>query len=55
MALMRLTFGPAAPAGLLAIGAASSDGFHPEQATDLLSFLARLFEQCVRRWLTPEA
>lgn len=54
MALMRLSFGLTAPAGVLAIGAGSPDAFHPGQATDLLSFLARVFEQCVRRWLTTE-
>jgi uncharacterized protein YigA (DUF484 family) len=54
MALMRLSFGLAAPPGLLAIGASTADAFHPGQATDLLSFLARVFEQCVRRWLTSE-
>lgn len=53
MAFMRLSFGVGHPAGLLALGAADRDGFHPGQATDLLSYLARVLEQCVRRWLTP--
>ncbi|MGE3936295.1 MAG: DUF484 family protein [Rhodospirillaceae bacterium] len=54
VALMRLSFGMTAPAGVLAIGAGTPDAFHPGQATDLLSFLARMFEQCVCRWLTSE-
>ncbi|MFP3943629.1 MAG: DUF484 family protein [Alphaproteobacteria bacterium] len=50
-ALMRLYFGQRAPGGLLAIGAGDPDMFHPDQGVDLLSFLARTLEQCLRRCL----
>jgi uncharacterized protein YigA (DUF484 family) len=50
-ALLRLSFGPKLPGGLLALGAADADGFHPRQGTELLDFLARVLEHCVRRWL----
>ncbi|MBM3485750.1 MAG: DUF484 family protein [Alphaproteobacteria bacterium] len=53
MAFIRLSFGVGHPTGLLALGSSDHDGFHPGQATDLLSFIARVLEQCVRRWLTP--
>ncbi len=51
-ALLRLGFGAKAPGGLLALGASDADGFHPRQGTELLAFLARVLEHCVRRWLT---
>lgn len=50
-ALVRLDFSPASPPGLLALGGFDSDQFHPEQAIDLLEFLARIVERCVRQWL----
>lgn len=50
-ALLRLGFGVGAPAGLLALGSADPDGFHPRQGTELIAFLARVLEHCVRRWL----
>ena len=50
-ALVRLDFARGAPAGLLALGGHSPEQFHPEQAADLLEFLARIVERCVRRWL----
>lgn len=50
-ALIRLHFGRRAPGGLLAIGARDPDMFHPDQGVDLLGFLARALEQCLRRCL----
>lgn len=50
-ALVRLDFASGAPAGLLALGGRTPEQFHPEQAADLLEFLARIVERCVRRWL----
>jgi len=39
--------------GLLALGSRGDEAFHPGQGTELLSFLARVTETCVNRWL-PE-
>ncbi len=50
-ALLRLDFGRKSPGGLLALGASDADGFHPRQGTELIDFLARVIEHCVRRWL----
>lgn len=50
-ALVRLDFSPASPPGLLALGGFEPDQFHPEQAVDLLEFLASVVERCVRQWL----
>lgn len=50
-ALARLDFGPGTPAGLLALGSDAAGGFHPDQATGLLSFFCRVMEHCIRQWL----
>jgi uncharacterized protein YigA (DUF484 family) len=50
-ALVRLDFSPASPPGLLALGGYEGEQFHPDQAVDLLEFLARIMERCVRQWL----
>lgn len=50
-ALVRLDFSRVTPPGLLALGGADPEQFHPEQAADLLEFLARIVERCVRLWL----
>ena len=50
-ALVRLDFSRVTPPGLLALGGIDPDQFHPEQAADLLEFLARIVERCVRLWL----
>lgn len=55
LALVRLSLGAGAPAGILALGAVATDGFHPRQGTDLLTFLSKVVEHCVRRWLTQPA
>ena len=51
-ALLRLKFGPKLPGGLLALGSSDAAGFRPRQGTELIGFLARVLEICVRRWLT---
>lgn len=53
MALLRLEFGAGAPPGLLALGSAEADGFDPNQGTELLSFMARVLQRCIGRWLGP--
>jgi uncharacterized protein YigA (DUF484 family) len=50
-ALLRLSFGSPAPAGLLCIGTRHPDTFHPGLGTELLSFLARTLEIRVSQWL----
>lgn len=50
-ALLRLRFGAKGPTGVLALGSRNDDMFHPGQGTELLSFLARVVELCVRAWL----
>lgn len=50
-ALIRLNFGRRTPGGLLAVGAHDPELFHPDQGVDLLNFLARALEQCLRRCL----
>ncbi|HEX7777154.1 MAG TPA: DUF484 family protein [Parvibaculum sp.] len=50
-ALVRLDFSRASPPGLLALGGSAPEQFHPDQAADLLEFLARIVERSVRRWL----
>jgi uncharacterized protein YigA (DUF484 family) len=50
-ALLRLSFGGAAPVGLLCIGTRNPDTFHPGLGTELLSFLARTLEIRVAQWL----
>jgi uncharacterized protein YigA (DUF484 family) len=55
MALARLAFGPGTPPGALALGSAKPDGFAPSQGTELLTFLARIVELCIRRWLAAGA
>jgi hypothetical protein len=50
-ALVRLDFSRLTPPGLLALGGGDADQFHPDQAADLLEFLARIVERCVRLWL----
>jgi uncharacterized protein YigA (DUF484 family) len=50
-ALLRLEFGPERPVGLVALGTRHEGRFRPGQGTELLLFLARVLEHCVRRWL----
>jgi len=54
-ALIRLHLDAGAPLGLLALGAGEEDRFHPGQGTELLAFLGRSLEHCLRAWLNaPE-
>ena len=39
---------------LLAFGSTHENTFHPGQGTELLSFLARVVEYCLDRWLSEE-
>lgn len=50
-ALIRLGFGDEKPIGMLAFGTRHPGYFNPGQGTELLSFLARILEHCVRAWL----
>jgi uncharacterized protein YigA (DUF484 family) len=50
-ALIRLALGESAPVGLLALGAAEEEKFHLGQGTELLSFLGKALEYCIRSWL----
>ncbi len=50
-ALLRLRFSRTGPIGLVALGSRHEGRFHPGQGTELLGFLARVLEHCVRAWL----
>ncbi len=50
-AFARLRPGPQAAAGLLALGIRREGAFHAGQGTELLRFLARILEVCLRRLL----
>jgi uncharacterized protein len=50
-ALVRLHFSSEAPDGLLAFGSREPDMFHAGQGTELLTFLSRVIERCIRSWL----
>jgi uncharacterized protein YigA (DUF484 family) len=52
-AIVRLNGGHLAPAGLLALGSRNHSTFHPEQGTELLTFLSRVIEQRIHEWLEP--
>ena len=50
-ALIRLTVGHGVPPGLLAFGTRHPGYFNAGQGTELLTFLARVLEHCLRQWL----
>lgn len=50
-ALIRLQVSSAAPDGLLAFGSREPEMFQPGQGTELIGFLARVMERCIRSWL----
>lgn len=50
-ALIRLQISSETPEGLLAFGSRDPDMFHPGQGTELIGFLARVVERCIRSWL----
>lgn len=50
-ALMRLRPSPEVPTGMLALGSRYEGRFDPYQGTELLGFLGRTLEHCIRTWL----
>lgn len=50
-ALARLSPGDRCPAGVLALGARHGRTFHSGQGTELITFLARVVDTCVRRFV----
>lgn len=50
-ALVRLAVGSTTPAGVLAFGTRHPGFFNGNQGTELLTFLARVLEHCIRGWL----
>ena len=53
-ALARLEPGNGHPPGILALGSRRAGTFDEDQASDLLSFVARVMEHCVRQWTFGE-
>lgn len=50
-ALLRLHPSKYCPTGILAIGSRTEGTFDPGQGTELLAFLGRVVELCIRTWL----
>ena len=50
VALVRLTLGEPARAGVLAFGAESSEAFAPDMGHELIDFIARVVERTAERW-----
>jgi uncharacterized protein YigA (DUF484 family) len=50
-ALLRLHPSSNTPTGIIAIGSRTEGTFDPGQGTELLAFLARVVELCIRTWL----
>ncbi len=50
-ALIRLHISSDSPPGLLAFGSRMPDMFHTGQSTELIGFLGRVVERCIRSWL----
>ena len=50
-ALIRLNISESVPVGLLAFGTRHPGYFNAGQGTELLTFLARVLEHCLRQWL----
>ncbi len=50
-ALLRLSISGTTPTAMLALGSRQADQFHPGQGTELLAFLVRVVESCIRGWL----
>lgn len=51
-AMMRLDLGPGRLPGMLVFGSEDPHQFRPGQGTDLLAFLAGVFERAMQRWLS---
>ena len=54
-ALLRLSIGPNAPAGFVALGSRKPTRFRQVQGTELLSFLAQCLEMTIAQWLMMES
>jgi len=52
VALARLYPSEVMPAGLMILGARDEATFHPQQGTELITFMARCAEILVEKWLT---
>jgi len=52
-ALIRLNVSPEVPPCVLALGSRDPEMFHPGMRTELVGFLGRVLERCIRSWLTP--
>ena len=50
-ALVRLNVSSGTPPCLLALGSREPDMFHSGMRTELIGFLARVLERCIRSWL----
>jgi uncharacterized protein len=50
-AFIRLSIGHGVPPGLLAFGTRHPGYFNAGQGTELMTFLARVLEHCLRQWL----
>lgn len=50
-ALLRLHASPETPTGILALASRNPERFDPGQGTELLGFLGRVLELCIRTWL----
>ncbi len=50
-ALVRLSLTGTAPPAMLALGSLMEGHFHPGQGTELLTFLTKVLESCLKRWL----
>ncbi len=50
-AIARLYPSEAMPAGLLILGARNENTFHPQQGTELITFMARVAEILIEKWL----
>src|SRR5690606_1437514 len=50
-ALARLNVSSETPPCLLALGSREPDMFHDGMRTELMSFMARVMERCIRAWL----
>ncbi|WP_051610180.1 DUF484 family protein [Terasakiella pusilla] len=54
VAIARLYPSEAMPAGLLILGSRDANTFHPQQGTELITFMARVAEILVEKWLEQE-
>ncbi|HEY9344955.1 MAG TPA: DUF484 family protein [Inquilinus sp.] len=51
-ALIRLNVSPEVPPCVLALGSRDPEMFHPGMRTELVGFLGRVLERCIRSWLS---